>query len=225
MKKEILPIAYIKSDFKEKFGIPRQSGRAKSCIAKIFFLDEYNTPDAIKGIEEFSHLWLLFGFSKCKYTKFKACVRPPRLGGNKRVGVFASRAPYRPNGIGLSSVRLISADKNSNQISLTVSGADLLDGTPIYDIKPYVPSSDCHIDAKGGFSDDYTNYSLEVVFDCDFPINFPEDKKQALKEILSDDPRPAYHNDTREYGMRFDAFNVKFFVEDKKLFVVAIENL
>ena len=223
----INPIAHIRTEFPEKFGVPCQSGLAAALRGTIVFTPEYRNPDALRGLEGFSHLWLIWEFSANRdHSGWQPTVRPPRLGGNERIGVFATRSPFRPNPIGLSCVEIQSIQYDHPQGPVIhVNGADLVDGTPIYDIKPYVPSSDCHIDAKGGFSDDYTNYSLEVVFDCDFPINFPEDKKQALKEILSDDPRPAYHNDTREYGMRFDAFNVKFFVEDKKLFVVAIENL
>ena len=162
MEKNIKPIAIIKTDFKEKFGIPRQSGRAPSTMGEIFFLDKFNDEKAIKRIEEFSHLWLIFGFSKNPETD-SLSVRPPRLGGNERVGVFASRSPFRPNGLGLSVVKLVKIKKDK-QISLIVSGADLLDGTPIYDIKPYIPSSDKIDNAIGGYADEVTDYKLTVDF-------------------------------------------------------------
>lgn len=223
MNKTIHPIAYIKTDFKEKFGIPRQSGRVNDLIGEIIFEKEYRHPDALKEIEGFSHLWLLFDFSKNEYEKFSPTVRPPRLGGNKKVGVFASRAPFRPNGIGLSSVKLIEVKKSdANGLTLIVSGADLLDGTPIYDIKPYLPSTDCHIDAKGGYAEQFTDYKLSVEIPENLLNKIDENKKKALIGVLSEDPRPSYKNDEEIYGMNFAGYEIKFKVTDKNLIVLDI---
>jgi tRNA-Thr(GGU) m(6)t(6)A37 methyltransferase TsaA len=221
-KISIEPVAYIKTDFPEKFGVPRQSGRVHSLTAKIVFVDKYNTPDAIRGIEGFSHLWLIFGFSLCDNTTFSPTVRPPRLGGNTKIGVFASRAPFRPNGLGLSSVKLVSVN---NDNSLTVSGADLVDGTPIYDIKPYLPFTDSHVDAVGGYADEHKDYHLQVNFPSELLSLIPKDKQTALIDCLKEDPRPSYQNDDREYGMKFSEFNVKFIVSKGILTVTAVEFL
>ena len=218
----IKPIAYIKTDFPEKFGVPRQSGRVNSLTAKIIFVDTYNDPDAIRGIKGFSHLWLIFGFSLCDNSSWSPTVRPPRLGGNAKIGVFASRSPFRPNGLGLSSVKLLSVSENNE---LIVSGADLVDGTPIYDVKPYLPFSDCHPDAVGGFADQHVNHKLEVVFPDQLLNLLPEDKRQALIDCLKDDPRPSYQNDGREYGMKFNCFNVRFTVNEQVLNVNSVEKL
>ncbi len=216
----IAPIAYIKNDFKEKFGIPRQSGRAPSLLSKIVFKPPYNVKEAIKGIEQFNYLWLIFDFSLSHVEKFSPTVRPPRLGGNKRVGVFATRSPFRPNSLGLSSVKLIKVDNGE----LIVSGADLLDGTPIFDIKPYVPSSDCHTDAIGGFADQFTDYKLKVDFPTEFLEIIPIEKRNALIECLADDPRPTYIDDNeRIYGMVYDKYNIKFKVEKDTLTVKEVE--
>ncbi len=214
---EIKPIAYIHTDFKEKFGIPRQSGRVKELTAKIVFEPEFSSPDALRGIEGFSHLWLIFDFSLSHTDKFSPTVRPPRLGGNERVGVFASRSPFRPNSLGLSSVKLLAVEKGQY---LLVSGADLLDGTPIYDIKPYLPSSDCHIDAVGGYADEFSDYKLKVIINDGVLDNFPKDKLSALIGCLEDDPRPSYQDDNRVYGMSFAGFNIKFTVKDKTLTII-----
>ncbi len=216
----IKPIAHIYTDFKEKFGIPRQSGRVNELKAKIIFESEFRTPDAIRGIEGFSHLWLIFDFSLSHSDKFSPTVRPPRLGGNQRVGVFASRSPFRPNSMGLSSVKLLAVENGQD---LIVSGADLLDGTPIYDIKPYLPSADCHIDAVGGYADEFTDYQLEVVIKDGALDNFPKDKLSALIGCLKDDPRPSYQEDERVYGMSFAGFNITFTVKDKTLTVLKCE--
>ena len=221
----IKPIAHIKSDFKEKFGIPRQSGRVKS-ISTIIFTPEYRNPDALREIEGFSHLWLIFDFSMSHIEKWSPTVRPPRLGGNKKVGVFASRSPFRPNPLGLSSIKLLEV-KDSPEFGniLIVEGADLLDGTPIFDIKPYIPSSDCHADAIGGYAEQFTEYSLSVVFpDCLKEI-IPVDKQQTLIECLKEDPRPSYQEDERVYSMRFDKFDVHFTVKEGVLTVTAIDIL
>ena len=224
--KIINPIAYIKTDFKEKFGIPRQSGRSPSSVGEIVFRKEFSDENAFRGIEEFSHLWIVFDFNAVTKTEFSPMIRPPRLGGNKKVGVFASRSPFRPNGLGLSSVKLEKVTKNTDgTISLAVSGVDLLDGTPVYDIKPYIPSCDCHVDAKGGFSERFTNYQLKVVIPDQLLSLIPIEKRKALIECLKDDPRPSYQDDDREYGMAFSHFNVKFKVEKDTLTVIAIDNL
>ncbi len=219
----IKPIAYIKTDFKEKFGIPRQSGRAPDLLATIVFEPDYAFREAVRCIEEFSHLWLIFGFSKAVRKEDTLTVRPPRLGGNKRVGVFASRSPFRPNGLGLSSVKLVSVNLEEKPISLTVSGADLLDGTPIYDIKPYLPFTDCHTDAVGGYAERQVDYKLQVDFPENLRQKLPKDKILGLIECLSDDPRPSYHEDEREYGMSFCDFEIKFTVKDKILSVKEVK--
>lgn len=217
------PIAFIQTDFKEKFGIPRQSGRAPSALGKIVFYPEYRNSDALRGIEGFSHLWILFDFSLCKTQKFSPTVRPPRLGGNERVGVFASRAPFRPNGIGLSCVKLLTVEQSqSDGDVLMVSGVDMLDGTPIYDIKPYIPATDCIKDATGGFSEKFTDYKLNVIFPPHLLSKIPQNKRAALSECIADDPRPSYHEDGRIYGMNFAEFNVCFTVSGDTLTVTEI---
>lgn len=223
---QIKPIAYIQSDFKEKFGIPRQSGRAPSLLSKIVFFPEYRTPDAIRGIDGFSHLWLIFDFSLAHRTDFSPTVRPPRLGGNDRVGVFASRSPFRPNNLGLSSVKLVRVEHTEDLGDvLIVSGADLLDGTPIYDVKPYLPFTDCHLDAVGGYADSQKDYKLHVDISDSLLSLMPKDKQQGLIECLSDDPRPSYQDDQREYGMSFAGFNVKFKVLDDTLTVIDVAKI
>ena len=218
---EIKPIAYIKTDFKEKFGIPRQSGRAPSLTSEIIFEPEYRTIDALRAIEQFSHLWLLFDFSKAHKESWSATVRPPRLGGNERVGVFASRSPFRPNPIGLSCVKLERIEQRADVGAvLIVSGADLLDNTPIFDIKPYLPYADCHIDAVGGYADEKKDYRLQVEFPTHLLEKIPKEKQEGLLECLADDPRPSYQDDpTREYGMRFADFEIKFTVNADTLTV------
>jgi len=181
----IKPIAHIHTDFKEKFGIPRQSGRVSELVGKIVFLPEYQDPDYIRGIEEFSHLWLIFDFSLAHRDSFSPTVRPPRLGGNKRIGVFATRSPFRPNNIGLSSVKLLgieATEKDGN--ILLVSGADLLDGTPIYDIKPYIPYTDCHADAVGGYADREQFHKLQVKYDDALLEAVPKEKRDEFFRLL-----------------------------------------
>ena len=218
---EIKPIAYIKTDFKEKFGIPRQSGRAPSLTSEIIFEPEYRTIDALRAIEQFSHLWLIFDFSKAHKESWSATVRPPRLGGNERVGVFASRSPFRPNPIGLSCVKLERIEQRADVGAvLIVSGADLLDNTPIFDIKPYLPYADCHLGAGGGYADEKKDYRLQVEFPTHLLEKIPKEKQDGLLECLSDDPRPSYQDDpTREYGMRFADFEIKFTVNADTLTV------
>ena len=220
----IKPIAHIRSDFKEKFGIPRQSGRAPSLTAEIVFLPEYACEEAFRGIEGFSHLWLIFDFSLAHREEFSPTVRPPRLGGNERVGVFASRSPFRPNPLGLSCVKLEKIEKRESGIVLIVSGADLLDGTPILDVKPYLPFADCIEGAKSGYAGEKQNHRLEVVCEECLLDKLPEEKRAGLIECLADDPRPSYQEDpTRVYGMRFGDNEVKFFVDGNILTVLTIE--
>lgn len=219
MKKEIKPIAYIQNDFTSKFGIPRQSGLS-NLLSTIVFEKEFSDSSALKGIEGFSHLWLIWGFSQNEEEKkFSPTVRPPRLGGNKRVGVFASRSPFRPNGLGLSSVCLKEVKKGA----LVVEGADLMNGTPIYDIKPYVPYSDCHPTATSGFSVDGEEYRLRVNCDAVLLDKIPTEKQEALLQVLSCDPRPAYQEEGRNYGFAFAGFEIKFVVKEGVLTVLEIE--
>lgn len=201
----VKPIAYIRTDFSQKFGIPRQSGRVDSLRARIEFLPEYRNRESLRGIDGFSHLWLLFDFSKAHKDLWSPTVRPPRLGGNKRVGVFASRSPFRPNSIGLSCVELISIEKDSEKGDvIIVGGADLLDMTPIIDIKPYLPYSDAKLNAKGGYAEQFEDYSLDVVFPENLLEKIPKDKREALIGCLAEDPRPSYQDDgEREYKMNF----------------------
>jgi tRNA-Thr(GGU) m(6)t(6)A37 methyltransferase TsaA len=218
------PIAHIHSDFKEKFGIPRQSGRAPSLTAKLVFTPEFRHPDFLRGIEGFSHLWLLFDFSLTRGKQLSPTVRPPRLGGNQRVGVFASRSPFRPNFIGLSCVQFIGIEQTDEGTVLIVSGADLLDGTPIFDIKPYLPFADCIPQAVGGYADEHKNEGLQVVFPDELASKIPEDKLQGLRECLQDDPRPSYHDEPqRIYGMAFGGFEIKFRVENGILTVLDVQ--
>ena len=221
----IKPIATVKSDFKEKFGIPRQSGRANSLTSKIVFKKEFSDPDAFRALDGFSYVWIIFGFNKAFGKDWSPTVRPPRLGGNQKIGVFASRSPFRPNRLGLSSCKLIGIEKTENGIILNVLGLDLLDGTPVYDVKPYLPFTDAHLDAVGGYADKTVDYKLSVNFPEQLLSIIPEDKRDGLIECLSDDPRPSYQDDGREYGMAFSDFNVKFTVSDKVLTVIAVEKL
>lgn len=216
---EIKPIAYIKTDFKEKFGIPRQSGRVKELSGRIEFVSEFSSPDAIRGIDEYSHLWLVFGFSEAEYKENTMTVRPPRLGGNKRVGVFATRSPYRPNSIGLSCVKLEGVENGT----LVVSGVDLLNDTPIYDIKPYIPYCDSVSDAVGSFAEENKNYALKVDFAPELLGILPEDKQVAAINCLKDDPRPSYHDDGREYSMLFAGYDIHFKVSNDVLTVIKVD--
>ncbi len=216
-------IARIYNDFTDKFGIPRQSGLANEIISKIVFEEKYRDQNAVRGIEEFSHLWLIWNFSESEREDWSPTVRPPRLGGNKRIGVFATRSPFRPNPIGLSSVKLECVELTKDGPVLYVKGADLLNGTPIYDIKPYIPYSDCHPDALGSFTETTKDYKLKVVCPEEILNIVPKEKHSALITVLSGDPRPSYHRDeTREYGMSFGEFNVKFKVSDGTLSVFKI---
>ena len=224
---EIKPIAFIKTDFSTKFGIPRQSGLIDELESRIIFAPEYRDLNSLRGIEDFSHLWLIWHFSEAEGADWSPTVRPPRLGGNERMGVFATRSPYRPNRLGLSSVKLIRVE-NDTVVGpvLIVGGADLLDGTPIFDIKPYLPITDIHTDAVGGFSDQKADYALSVSFTQGLSDLIPAKKLKPLIEILRSDPRPAYHNDpTRVYGFPFAGFEIKFSVSEQHLTVLDVKKI
>lgn len=216
-------IARIRTDFPAKFGIPRQSGLADT-KAEIVFEHKYGSPDALKGIEEYSHLWLIWGFSEVAGRKWSPTVRPPRLGGNKRVGVFASRSPFRPNPVGLSCVALERIEKREGKgMILHVWGADLMDGTPIYDIKPYLPYVDCHPDARGGFAEQKKEYRLKVEIPEEWMDKVPAEHREILIQVLSQDPRPSYQEDPdRIYGMAYAGMEVRFRVIENRLKVCEI---
>lgn len=220
-------IAHIESDFSEKFGIPRQSGMVEMLEGTIVFEEAYRNPDALRGIEGFSHLWLIWGFSQVSQTAWSPTVRPPRLGGNTRMGVFATRSPYRPNPIGLSCVKLIEVLKTEEKGTvLRVAGADLMDGTPIFDIKPYLPFADCKSEATQGFVENHVQKMLHVDIPEALLCAIPEGKRDALTAVLAQDPRPSYQDDPeRLYGMAFAGFNVKFRVIEGHLSVEKIEAL
>lgn len=217
-------IAHIHTDFPTKFGVPRQSGIIETLQGTIVFEPEYRNPEAVRGLDEFSHLWLIWEFSEAKREHWSPTVRPPRLGGNARKGVFATRSPYRPNPIGLSSVRLERVDFDPKLGSvLYVSGADLMDGTPIYDIKPYIRYTDSHPEAVSGFADKPAEYLLEVEFPEEFIERIPEDQRENLIAVLAHDPRPQYQDDPkRVYGMAYADLEVKFKVDGKHLTVVEL---
>ncbi len=214
-------IAHIRSDFPTKFGIPRQSGLVEELCSTIVFEPEYRNPDALRGLEGFSHIWLLWQFSQSICEEWSPTVRPPRLGGNQRVGVFASRSPFRPNAIGLSSVRLDSIVQHPHLGPLLyVRGADLMDGTPIFDIKPYVLHSDCHPDASAGFAAEFRDYALSVTFPPHLLQQVPVEKREALLGVLAQDPRPAYqHDEERIYGLEFAGLEIRFSVYADRLVV------
>lgn len=220
-------IAHIKSDFPTKFGIPRQSGLVDALSATVVFEPEFRNTDALRGLEDFSHLWLIWQFSEAVRENWSPTVRPPRLGGNTRLGVFATRSPFRPNAIGLSSVRIIGIENTSQYGTVIhVSGADLMDGTPIFDIKPYIPYCDCHPDALGGFTENADQYLLSVSIPDQLLQRIPEDKRSALTGILQHDPRPSYQRDpNRVYGLSFAGFDVRFQVEENSLTVLDIQKL
>ena len=220
-------IGHIHTDFPSKFGIPRQSGLVPQLKGTITFEPEFRNPEAFRGLEEFSHIWLLWKFSRSEKEHWSATVKPPRLGGKKRMGVFATRSPYRPNDIGLSSVKLekISCDSKLGPI-LHVSGADLMDGTPIYDIKPYIAYSDSHPDATEGFAGQVKEKQLEVEFGEELLKLYPEDIREAILGVLAQDPRPAYDTDeTRVYGVEFAGYDVRFTVKDNRLTVKELVKL
>ena len=221
----INPIARMHSDFGSKFGIPRQSGLVEELQSTIVFEPEFRNEDALRGIEAFSHLWLIWQFSQALRQGWSPTVRPPRLGGNKRMGVFATRSPFRPNHLGLSCVRLLSVEHTKQYGTvLHVGGADLMDGTPIFDIKPYIPYSDVKPDATGGFTDQAKDFLLTVDFPPALLEKLPEQKREAAIGVLSHDPRPSYQKDSeRIYGLQFAGFNIRFQVRDKLLTVLEVE--
>lgn len=217
-------IARMKSDFSGKFGIPRQSGLVETLRSTIVFEKKYRNADALRGLEDFSHLWIIWQFSEAVREEWSPTVRPPRLGGNTRLGVFATRSPFRPNAIGLSSVRILGIEKTPNDGTVIhVAGADLMDGTPILDIKPYIPYCDCHSDASGGFTETAPEYLLKVNFPENLLQKLPTDKQPVVVELLSHDPRPSYQRKNgRIYGFRFAEKDIRFAVEDDTLTVVDI---
>lgn len=220
-------IARIHNDFPTKFGLPRQSGLVSELRSVIVFEPEYRVPEALRGIEGYSHLWLIWQFHQAERDTWSPTVRPPRLGGNARMGVFATRSPFRPNPIGLSSVKLeeVRQEKGLGTV-LVVSGADLMDGTPIYDVKPYLPYADCHPEATGGFAHEVKDYALEVVIPEELLAKVPEDKREALRGVLAQDPRPGYQRDPeRTYGFEFAALEVRFRVTEGVLTVTDIIHL
>lgn len=223
---EIRPVAHIRTEFPEKFGIPRQSGLAERLSGKIVFEKEYRNPEAFRGLSDFSHLWLIWEFSANRHTEWQPTVRPPRLGGNAHMGVFATRSPYRPNPLGLSCVELESIDFDDTEGPvLYVRGADLMDGTPIYDIKPYIRYADSHPDAVCGYVDELSERKLRVKMSPALVAKVDDDDVlAAMVEMLSLDPRPSYHNDPhREYGLTFSGYNVKFVVSEGVMEVVDIQ--
>ncbi len=217
-------IARMKSDFPTKFGIPRQSGLVDALRSTIVFEPQYRNPDALRGIEDFSHLWLIWQFSEAVRQEWSPTVRPPRLGGNTRLGVFATRSPFRPNALGLSSVRLLGVERTDTVGTvLHVAGADLMDGTPILDIKPYIPYGDCHPDATGGFTDTADSFLLDVDFPAPLLEKLPDSKREAALGVLSHDPRPSYqHSAQRIYGLSFAGFDIRFRVDGSTLHVTDV---
>ena len=217
-------IARMKSDFATKFGIPRQSGLVQELRSTIIFEPEYRNEDALRGLEGFSHLWIIWQFSEAVRSGWSPTVRPPRLGGNTRLGVFATRSPFRPNNLGLSCVRLLGVEKTAEYGTVIhVAGADLMDGTPIFDIKPYIPYADCQPEATGGFTDTAGEYLLEVNFPAPLLEKLPENKREAAKAVLSHDPRPSYQRKPgRVYGISFAGHDIRFTVEDDKLTVIEV---
>ncbi|HAJ96138.1 MAG TPA: tRNA (N6-threonylcarbamoyladenosine(37)-N6)-methyltransferase TrmO [Ruminococcus sp.] len=222
----IEPIAVMHTDFQDKFGIPRQSGRVPELMGKIVFFPEFRREEAFRGIEEFSHLWVIFDFSESHREEWSPTVRPPRLGGNKRLGVFATRSPFRPNPLGLSCVKLERLEHSLEEgTALIVSGVDLLDGTPIFDIKPYIPYADSRLDAKGSYAEKLQSYQLNVVFPPELLHLIPIEKQKAVCACLADDPRPSYQNDPeRIYSMRFAGYDIHFRVNEMTLTVIAVDN-
>ena len=222
---EMKIIARIRTELPEKFGVPRQSGLVPQLRGRVIFEPEYRNPDAVRGLEDFSHIWLIWQFSRAVREGWSPTVRPPRLGGNRRMGVFATRSPFRPNALGLSSVRLdrVELDPALGPV-LHVSGADLMDGTPIFDIKPYLPYTDSHPQATGGFTDGLAHEPLTVECSPALLEHIPADSREGLLGVLAGDPRPRYQEDPqRVYGLSFAGRNVKFTVDGDRLPVIAVE--
>lgn len=221
----ICPVAFIRTDFREKFGIPRQSGRVPELRGEIILEPRYADASAVRELDGFSHIWLIFGFSNVDDGQTASLtVRPPRLGGNRRVGVFASRSPFRPNRLGLSSVKLCSITRDERGTVLTVAGADLLDGTPIYDIKPYLPFADSHPDATGGYADGEADHRLHVKLSQEVASEISTEKLDALIACIAEDPRPSYQNDPeRIYSMDFAGLAVDFTVDGDTAYIKSIK--
>ncbi len=217
-------IGHIETDFDTKFGIPRQSGLCEELKGRIILTPDFRREEAFRGLEEFSHIWVLWQFSEAQRDEWSPTVRPPRLGGNKRVGVFATRSPFRPNNIGLSCVKLDTIDYTSPEAPvLHISGIDMMNGTPVLDIKPYIPVADCRTDATDGFTAGTKNYTLDVVFNEEFLSRLPEEKQQGAVAMLSLDPRPSYINDeNRIFGVEFAGFDIRFRVNNNTLTVVEV---
>ena len=216
-------IARIRNPYDGKFGVPRQSGLVEQVVSKIVFEPEYRVAEALRGIEEFSHLWLIWAFDRAEREEWSPTVRPPRLGGNKRVGVFATRSPYRPNAIGLSCVKLLGVEKGNDGTVLKVAGADLMNGTPIYDIKPYLPYADCHPEATGGFTDRTEKRKVQVVIPEEITGKLNAEEQEMLTAVLQEDPRPAYQDDPeRVYAFEFGGKHVEFKVEGNVLSVIQV---
>ena len=224
---EIQIIARMHSDFATKFGIPRQSGLVEELRSTIVFEPEFRNADALRGIEDYSHLWIIWQFSEAVRQEWSPTVRPPRLGGNTRMGVFATRSPFRPNNLGLSCVKLLGVEHTEKQGTvLHVGGADLMDGTPIFDIKPYIPYADCHPEASGGFTDTAGDFLLNVDFPAGLLELLPPEKREAAIGVLSHDPRPSYQRKAgRVYGLTFAGFDIRFTVEDNVLTVREVNRL
>lgn len=218
-------IGRVRSDFPTKFGIPRQSGLVDELTATVVMEPEYRNMDAFRGLDGFSHIWLIWQFSQALRQEWSPTVRPPRLGGNQRVGVFATRSPFRPNSMGLSCVRLLGVEQTEELGPvLHIAGGDLMDGTPIFDIKPYVPLADCRTEAAGGFSDRFRSYELKVEMEDCWKQRIPQDKLKAVRGVLAQDPRPSYQNDPdRVYGMEFAGLEIRFRVDGDTLTVCQVE--
>ena len=223
---EIKPISYIKTNFKEKFGIPRQSGIVENIKGEIIFEKQFRHPDALRGIEEYSHLWLIFDFSLNHRDSFSPTVRPPRLGGNTRVGVFATRSPFRPNNLGLSCVKFegVKYDEKLGNI-LIVSGVDLLDNTPIYDIKPYIPYCDCKPQATGSFSDEFKDYKIEVLYDESVFFDIEKTDRENIIKIIEQDPKPAYKDENKEYNFLFSDYEICVEINEKTAKILKINKI
>ena len=220
------PIAHIKTDFNTKFGLPRQSGLVPELKGEIVFLPEYSRPEAFRELEDFTHIWVIWEFSEAKREEWSPTVRPPRLGGNKRVGVFATRSPFRPNSLGLSCVRLEEISFENNHAVLHVSGIDMMNGTPVFDIKPYIPVADCITDASEGYTAETRTHSLTVIIPEEIKDLIPHDKLKAVEGILRNDPRPSYIDDPeRIYGVEFSGFDIRFTVKNDVLTVRELSDL
>ena len=224
---EIKEIGYLKTLFPTKFGVPRQSGVSKNSFATLIFNEEYRVPEALLGLERYSHVWVIWGFSEAKYNEFSPTVRPPRLGGNTRVGVFASRSPFRPNSLALSVLKIESIEKTAEFGHVVhLSGADMMDGSPVYDLKPYIPFADSIPNAVGGFTEALEDFILNVEIPDKIGNKLPKELLPCLIEVLENDPRPSYIDDpNRIFGFFYDKYEVKFTVDGKNLTVKSIEKV